>query len=134
MCIHACRKLNAGSRLTCLNALSFRERNRLWQLKLQTLSHALEDSKAVQSVSVRGKQVVIKKDPHKAKDLDRVIEKLRIFQKLVQILTRKSDALEGKCMQLEEQSLRQTQEVNEKLRLLSECTFVSHISSCCSVY
>lgn len=82
-------------------------------------------------MSVQGKQVAVKKDPHKAKDLDRVIEKLRIFQKLVQILTRKSAALEGKCMQLEEQSLKQTQDVNEKLRLLSECTFVLHTTTCC---
>lgn len=101
------------------------------QLKLQTLLHALDYSKIVQSVRVRDKQVVAEKDPRKAKDLDRVIEKLRIFQKLVQIFTRKSAALEGKCMQLEEQSLKQTQDVDEKLRLLSDCKFVLHTSTYC---
>lgn len=57
------------------------------------------------------------------KDLDKVSEKLQIFKKLVGILTRKSAALEEKCMHLEEQSVKQTDRVVKKQSILGEGRF-----------
>ncbi|KAF1328241.1 hypothetical protein FI667_g7176, partial [Globisporangium splendens] len=90
------------------------------QANLDALGQALAGTKLADSATTIAREAVIKKDSCKAKGLDNAIEKLRIFKKLVDILSEKSMALEASCMQLEEHSHTQTQRLVEKVQHLKE--------------
>lgn len=102
-----------------------RGRNRLRQLKLQRLGCALEGSAIAPLAHDRVKPDAVRVNADPVKELDKVADKLQIFEKLVGILTRKSATLEAKCMQLEEQSLKQAERVSVKQSVLDEGKLVS---------
>lgn len=102
-----------------------REHGRGRQRKLQDLGRALDHTKRGASADVRHQSTLPDAaEPHSAKDVERVTEKLKIFRKLVAILTRKATDLEQKNMQLEERSFAQTQRVDEKTGAQRERTLL----------